>query len=299
MARRQEQKIIINSGATSHFISKELNLPSEGKSNKEVYLPNNTRLRTSTKTKLPFEQLTEAAREADILPGLKRLLLSMNKMAEEGYTTIFHPGEEGVTIHKEGTVNITTSEPPVLEGCKNNPAKLSTVSATQNTKNCEEASNVYSLPSIQQSIKYLHAAAGFPVKQTWIDAIKYGNFVTWPGLTTTTVRKHFPDLDETQQGLMKKQRRGVRSMRTKIDMNKEGTHQNETPPKKMQDVYIQIHNASETMHTNQSGRFPATLSKGNQCIMVLVEVDGNYINAEPMKNKSEGLIIKAYLALWT
>jgi hypothetical protein len=33
--------------------------------------------------------------------------------------------------------------------------------------------------------------------------------------------------------------------------------------------------------------------------MVLVEVDGNYIDAEPMKNKSEGSIIKAYLILWT
>jgi hypothetical protein len=32
--------------------------------------------------------------------------------------------------------------------------------------------------------------------------------------------------------------------------------------------------------------------------MVLVEVDGNYINAEPMKNKMEGSMIKAYLALW-
>jgi hypothetical protein len=88
-------------------------------------------------------------------------------------------------------------------------------------------------------------------------------------------------------------------MRTKIDSNKEGTHQNKTPLKKMQDVYIQIHNASETMHTNQSGRFPATLSKGNQYIMVLVEVDSNYINTKPMKNKSEGSIIKSYLALWT
>jgi hypothetical protein len=97
---------------------------------------------------------------------------------------------------------------------------------------------------------------------------------------------------------MKKQHQGVRSMRTKIT-NKEGTHQNETPPKKMRDVYIQIHNASETMHTDQSGRFPATSSKGNQYIMVLVEVDNNHIDAEPMKNKSEGLIIKAYLILWT
>jgi hypothetical protein len=31
--------------------------------------------------------------------------------------------------------------------------------------------------------------------------------------------------------------------------------------------------------------------------MVLVEVDGNYIDAEPMKNKSEGAMIKAYIAL--
>ncbi len=40
-------------------------------------------------------------------------------------------------------------------------------------------------------------------------------------------------------------------------------------------------------------------AKGNQNIMVLVEVDGNYIDAEPMKNKSEGSIIKAYLILCT
>jgi hypothetical protein len=32
--------------------------------------------------------------------------------------------------------------------------------------------------------------------------------------------------------------------------------------------------------------------------MVLVEVNGNYIDAEPMKNKSAGSMIKAYIALW-
>jgi hypothetical protein len=53
------------------------------------------------------------------------------------------------------------------------------------------------------------------------------------------------------------------------------------------------------MHSNQTGQLPATLSRGNQYIMVSVEVGGNFINAEPMKNKSEGAIIKAYIALWT
>ena len=48
----------------------------------------------------------------------------------------------------------------------------------------------------------------------------------------------------------------------------------------------------------QTNHFPATSSRGNQYIMVLVEVDGNYIDAEPMKNRTEGSIIKAYLTLW-
>ncbi len=69
-------------------------------------------------------------------------------------------------------------------------------------------------------------------------------------------------------------------------------------PKKMKDVYMKIHSATETMYTDQPGQFPATSSSGNQYILVLVEVDGNYIDAEPMKNRSAGSMIKAYLALW-
>ena len=187
IARRRETKIIIDSGATSHFITEELNLPMEGASNKEVFLPNNAKLRTSSRTKLPFDTLTNAAREADVLPGLKRSLLSVSKMSDEGYTTIFHPGEEGVTIHKKGTINITTSEPPVLKGEKENMAKLWTISATDNSTKKEEVNNVYSLPSIPQSIRYLHAAAGFPVKESLIDAIKAGNYTTWPGINVKVV----------------------------------------------------------------------------------------------------------------
>ena len=52
------------------------------------------------------------------------------------------------------------------------------------------------------------------------------------------------------------------------------------------------------MHSDQTGRFPATSSSGNQYIMVLVEVDGNYIDAEPMKNRSLGLMVKTYQTLW-
>ncbi len=65
----------------------------------------------------------------------------------------------------------------------------------------------------------------------------------------------------------------------------------------MGDIFIKIYDVGD-MHSDQTGRFPAMSSKGNQYIMVLVEIDGNYIDAEPMKNKSEGSIIIAYLILW-
>jgi hypothetical protein len=278
--------MIIDSRATSHFITEEMNLPKGQKSNKQVYLPDDTTLKTSTRTKLPFTNLSEAAREADILPGLKRSLMSVNKMSQEGYTTIFHPGEQGVTIHEKGTFKIITTKKTVIHGHNINGEKLWTVSGQIETNKQEEANNVYSLPSIQQCIKYLHAAAGFPVKETWLDAIKAGNYVTWPGLTAAAVQKHFSDSDETQKGHMKKQRQGVRSTKLKDDKtSQENNNHTDQTPKKMRDVYIKIHNAAKTMHSDQTGRFPATSSRGNQYVMVLVEVDGNYIDAEPLKNK--------------
>ncbi len=67
----------------------------------------------------------------------------------------------------------------------------------------ETVSNVYNLPLILQAIAYLHAVPGFPVKETWVRAINNGNYVTWSGLTTEMVNKHFPKSVEMQKGHLK------------------------------------------------------------------------------------------------
>jgi hypothetical protein len=97
---------------------------------------------------------------------------------------------------------------------------------------------------------------------------------------------------------MKKQRQYVRSTKAKETMI---TDENNSPPpskKKENDLYIRIFNAEETMHTDQTGRFPANSSSGNKYIMVLAEVDGNYIDGEPMKDQTEGSMIKTFLIMW-
>ncbi len=113
--------------ATSKFATVDMNLPMKGKSHKEVYLPDNTKLHALYKAELPSKEITSRAREADVLPGLKTPLMSVNKMAEEGYTKIFHPEEEGVTMHKPGTLTIAMIEPPILQGRKPKGAKLWTI----------------------------------------------------------------------------------------------------------------------------------------------------------------------------
>jgi hypothetical protein len=40
--------------------------------------------------------------------------------------------------------------------------------------------NVYELPSIEPTIRYLHAAVGFPVEETWLKAVQRGNYNFWP-----------------------------------------------------------------------------------------------------------------------
>ena len=67
----------------------------------------------------------------------------------------------------------------------------------------ETIQNVYKLPSIESAVRYLHAAAGFPTKATWLKSIRNGNYLTWPLITITNVHKYFPESEETQKGHMR------------------------------------------------------------------------------------------------
>ena len=72
-----------------------------------------------------------------------------------------------------------------------------TTSFYESTPHTHQAKSVYDLPSIEQAIKWMHAVYKYPVKATWIQAIKAGNYVGWPMLTERNVGKNYPETDET------------------------------------------------------------------------------------------------------
>ena len=156
------------------------------------------------------------------------------------------------------------------------------------TSKAEFIHNVYELPNTEQVIAWYHAAAGYPTKATWIKAIEAGNYATWPLLTTKAVKKYFPEADETSKGHMRRVKSGVRSTKAQVQEPEEIQLAATTLAnlrKKHRDIYVQIKEASELVYTDQTGQFPVTSSRGHKYIMVLVEVDGNYIAMEPMRSR--------------
>ena len=74
------------------------------------------------------------------------------------------------------------------------------------------------LPSIGSLVGFYHACLDFPVKQTWLDAIKAGNCDTFDGLTYSNAAKYCPDADETIMGHLAQQCQNVRSTKPKQPM---------------------------------------------------------------------------------
>ena len=67
----------------------------------------------ATKIMLLQHNLRLAAQEMNIVPGLHSALVSVPKLADARYTTVFN--KHGAAIYDDETTKITTTSPPVLE----------------------------------------------------------------------------------------------------------------------------------------------------------------------------------------
>eukprot|EP00804_Cyclotella_cryptica_P002793 CCRYP_009348-RA/>CCRYP_009348-RA protein AED:0.05 eAED:0.04 QI:0/0/0/1/1/1/3/0/1214 len=315
---------VSNTGATS--TAGTLHDPfihSKTRSTKIFMLPTGTTTAATIQAQLLLN-VRPPANTVDIVPNLHQTLLSGSKFADADYTAVYDKHE--VNFYDSATINIT--ERAVLTGyrCPRTglwriPLRPVTVNENTDTLildskcglqstqpryhvptpthirehlqaslqcNTDHILNVYELPSIEQAIRYLHAAAGFPTKSTWLAAIRKGNYSTWPLITVKNVHKHFPQSEETQQGHMRNQRQGTRSTKQALPQA-----ESSTPLPQLHDIFIRTYDTHGTLYTDQTGKFPHLSSQGNRYQMILYHVDSNSIWAEPTKNKTEGELILA------
>ena len=106
---------------------------------------------------------------------------------------------------------------------------------------------MYELPSIEPTIRYLHSAASFPTKASWLKAIQIGNYLSWPLVNVKHVTKYFPESKETQKRLMHGQRQGVRSTKVVKPTKDLPTA---LPHQKLRDILITDNEVKSLMYTD-------------------------------------------------
>ncbi len=197
----------------------DTDLPSE----KVFMLPDKTRIRASKKMQLKHNLQPEASK-MNIVPNLHSMLISIPKMADADYIAVFNKKE--ARIYNDMTTIVSASKDPILVAppCQDTGLQklnldyevLGREYPDQFIAGVDKANAIFDLPNTQQSLLYHHALVGFPPKETFLAAVWAGNYATWPGLTTTLIHKHFSNLDKTQKGHMKGQRKGVRSTKVSV-----------------------------------------------------------------------------------
>jgi hypothetical protein len=81
MANKKSLKLVIDLRAMLHFICEDANLPTTGEIITNIYLPDDTMLRAASKMQLPIPKLSNKAKDAIVVPGLKRNLGSISKFS--------------------------------------------------------------------------------------------------------------------------------------------------------------------------------------------------------------------------
>ena len=121
-----------------------------------------------------------------------------------------------MVIYDDYTTTILASTPPVLNagrcdrtGLWKLPLDDKSKETNMNSPTNEAINAIFNLPSTHQTFLWYHAAAGFPVKESFIKAVRNGNYATWPKLTVTLINKYMPDSDETAKGHLKGQCQGI------------------------------------------------------------------------------------------
>jgi hypothetical protein len=154
------------------------------------------------------------------------------------------------------------------------------------------------LPSVGALVGFYHACLGFPVKQTWLDAIKASNCDTFEGLTYSNAAKYCPDSDETIMGHLAQERQNVQSTKPKLPMMAPLVIRPAPVATPSNQVFVMTQPLSK-LYTNNTGRFPVRACSGNQYVMITFHTNGNLILQQAFKTKSDRQRIAAYNAIMT
>lgn len=160
----------------------------------------------------------------------------------------------------------------------------------------------YEVQAVPDLVNYLHAAAGFPVKDTWLKAIKKGYYISWPGLTARRVERYLQKSEHTVNGHLHLIQQGIRSTKATSQTERRNTQRSRAHKLQIRIIDNDELSTDQTLlaelknmiASDLPGRFPITSARGNKYMFILYDHDSNYIHVEPMKSRKAEEMVRAF-----
>jgi hypothetical protein len=285
--------LVADTGATATYISTNCPVLHPQLADKAIAIqnPNGDMMMSTHVGDLDLPMLRPAARRAHIVPALHDCsLLSIGTLCDAGYLVEFDAAQ--MRILDDGHCILTGHRdiPTGMWHVDLPPPKL-------------HLANRIGDPKPPELVAYAHAAMFSPALATLEQALKKGFLINFPGLTATSLRNHPPisipmakgHLDQTR-----KNQRSTKSHPTAIppDANDPIIIPDEFYPTpethKTHNCFVAYMNPTGQIYSDQTGRFVAPSSNGNNYLMVLYDYDSNHIFAQPFKNRTAISILNAF-----
>ena len=160
--------------------------------------------------------------------------------------------------------------------------------------------------SKEKLAQYYHSCCFSPCISTFTQAIKNGNFMSWPGLQDLNLHRHMKKTIATSMGHLDQEHQGLQSTKTKA-LNH--ILQNETNADTKADFFPTSYNPKKTYdcvatlvpfhvkhkgYMNLTGRFPHKSSSGSEYLLIVYDYDSNAILAEPLSSRQGGEIKRGW-----
>ena len=259
-----------------------------------VILPDTSTLTATKKGRLPIPNLSPQARKTAIFDNLQNSLISLGQLCDDNCSV--HLSKHKLVAIKDNKILLQGTRSKSGDGLWDIPLPAPTpacppppqLHSHQPTMNIIIRKN----QAKTDLIRYLHGCCFFPTKNTWIEAINNGHFISWPGLTAELVRKHLPPSIETAKGLLNQERGGLQS--TTLSPPSQAT---DILCSHTADVIFSITNPKNKAYMDATGRFPHCSSRGNEYVLIGYHPPSNAILGVPLKNRQAATITKAWKLL--
>ena len=245
--------------------------------------------------------LSNDAQRGHILDNLQTgSLISIGKLCDDDCIALF--GKYNLKVFKDGQI-IVRGTRNQTNGLWNIPLNSALPRTQSSSPDDHLACSAIRNDATQQDLAgFYHGTAFSPLPSTFLRAITKGHFATWPGLTTTLVKKHLVKSMATSKGHMRLQQQNINSTKTTIDEEIPNTVSLDIEPsqepqnERTHEVHAILIDTKEfaRSYSDQTGKFPVQSTRGNNYIFILYGYDSNAILSTPLPSRQASKITSAW-----